>query len=364
MTIRDALFHAVHVNHRGDWVFVRLVTHSGLEGVGELRAGTDYAGRLKAAREIGEWIRGRDARRIEAFLDEAGKRTKTWDERCAVSAFEQALWDLLGKHLKVPVHVLLGGACRDEVRVYANINRATTDRTPKGFARNAAQAVRDGFDAVKLAPFDGMKSPARNLEEARPALDCMQAVREAIGPTTDLLIDCHCLMTPQTAVEAAPLFAELDLFWYEQPTSEKDLDVCVDVTRRCGMTVAGGEQRNSLAEFWDVLNVKAMDVVMPDVTVVGGLMELKRIGDAAAARGVPTAPHGPFSPVSLAAGAHVVMTQPSFLILEYAWGETPWREDLVVPQESITKSRLRLPDGPGLGIELNQDLLEQYSVSL
>ncbi|MCY4353023.1 MAG: hypothetical protein OXC45_07950, partial [Gemmatimonadetes bacterium] len=138
MQITGIELDAVHVNHRGDWVFVHVLTDEGIRGVGEMRSGNNYAAQLAALRDLGESAKGCDPRKIEAFVSHYTSTERTKVELFALSAFEQALWDILGKSLNVPVHALLGGACRDEIRLYANINRATTDRSPEGFARNAA----------------------------------------------------------------------------------------------------------------------------------------------------------------------------------------------------------------------------------
>lgn len=309
---------AVHVNHRGDWVFVHVNTDEGLRGLGELRAGRD--GRLAALRELEKSLVGRDPRRISAIFHEHARPDH--DHLCALSAVEQALWDLLGKSLNAPVHALLGGACRPDVRLYANINRATTDRTPDGFARNAAAAIAGGFDAVKLAPFDGMPV-MDSAKEAAPGIACMEAVRGAIGPDADLMIDCHSRLTVKGALGVADALRDLNLFWYEQPVNESDPDAVLEVKRRCGLRTAGGEQRMLRQGFRDALAHGLMDVIMPDVTVVGGVAELMKVADMAEAFGIPVSPHGPFGPVMTAAGVCAMAAHPNFLILEYGWGEVP-----------------------------------------
>ncbi len=355
---------AVHVNHRGDWIFVQVNTDEGGRGIGELRAGQNYAERIRAVREVEAGLVGRDPCRIAQMVWEFTQGGPDRDRISAVSAIEQALWDILGKALGTPVHTLFGGACRDEIRLYANINRATTDRTPEGFARNAAAAVAEGFDAVKLAPFDGMGRHVDSAKEAEAGIACMQAVREAIGPDVDLLIDCHSHFTVKGALEVADALRDLDLFWFEQPTPETDLDAVIEVKQRCGIRTAGGEQRMLRQGFREVLERGAMDVVMPDVTVIGGIGELKRVGEMAEAWETPTAPHGPFGPVAIAAGVQAMAGHPGFLILEYGWGEVPWRSELTDPPERIENGRIALTDRPGLGLELNPDVVEAHRVEL
>lgn len=363
MKITDFDLSAVHVNHRGDWVFVHVNTDEGLRGVGELMAGRNYGGRVAALQELERALKGQDPRRISAIVHEFSGRAPDRDRLCALSAVEQALWDILGKSLDAPVHALLGGACRREIRLYANINRATIDRTPDGFARNAAEAIAQGFDAVKLAPFDGMPV-MDSAGEAESGIVCMRAVREAIGPDADLMIDCHSRLTVHGALEVADALRDLNLFWYEQPTSESDVEACLEVKRRCGLRIAGGEQRMLRQGFREPLVRGTMDIVMPDVTVAGGIGEVAKIADMAQAWEIPTAPHGPFGPVMIAAGAHAMAACPSFLILEYGWGEVPWRSDLTIPPERVERGRIVLSDAPGLGLDLNPDALAAHRVEV
>lgn len=364
MKITGIELDAVHVNHRGDWIFLHVHTDSGLRGIGELRAGRNYQDRIQAVRRLEQELIGRDPRRIQAILHAFTPRIPERATLCALSAVDMALWDLLGKALDAPVHQLLGGLCHERIRLYANINRATTQRTPEGFARNAAAAVAEGFDAVKLAPFDQMARQMDTAAQAAPGIDCMTAVREAIGPDVDLLIDCHSHFTPRGAREVAEALRPLDLFWYEQPVPENDLAVFAQVKEECGLPVAGGEGRMLRPAFWDVLYHHAMDMIMPDVTVVGGISELTRVAAMAEAAGVPTAPHGPFGPLTIAAGAHAMGPQNGFLILEYGWGEIPWRLQLTEPAERIEAGHLILDDRPGLGLELNMDTVEDHRVDL
>jgi len=355
---------AVHVNHRGDWVFLHIDTDEGLRGIGEVRAGREYEGRVRVVRQLGHQLTGRDPLALQSLLHELTPNPPERDMVSALSAVDMALWDLRGKALGAPVYQLLGGGHRNSIRLYANINRATTDRTPAGFARHAADAVAEGFGAIKLAPFDQMPRAMDSAAEAADGIECMEAVRASIGPDVELLIDCHSHLTPRGAVQVAEALRPLDLFWFEQPVPETDLAVCAQVRRECGLTVAGGEGRMLRPAFRDVLEHEAMDIIMPDVTVVGGISELMKVASMAETWSVPTAPHGPFGPLTIAAGAHAMAAHTGFLILEYGWGEIPWRGQLTTPAEMITQGDLVLSDRPGLGLELDMDTVEAHRVRL
>ena len=358
---------AVQVTPWAQWIFVQVDTDAGIRGLGEMSQGGKQSGALEKLRHLEEALRGRDPRHIEQIVYDFTRGNPTAAQLTALCAVEQALWDILGKSLDAPVHVLLGGACREHIRLYANINRISRipeERTPDWFARNAAAAVAAGFDAVKLAPFDGLPRGVDRARDAAQGIACMQAVRQAIGPQVDLLVDCHSHFTIKGALELADALRDLDLFWFEQPVPETDLEACIQVKKTCGMRVAGGEQRRLRHSWWEVLEREVMDVIMPDVTVVGGIGELKKTAEMAAAKGVLTAPHGPFGPVMIAAGMQAMAAHPEFLILEFGWGETDWRSELVLPSERLEEGRIRLPETPGLGVELNPEILAAHRVEI
>lgn len=364
MKITGHKIEAVHVNHRGDWVFITLETDAGITGIGEMRSGRNCQPQLIAVRQMLRALEGRDPREIEAIYHDLHAGAKNRADGFAISGIEPALWDILGKSLNAPVYRLLGGSNASEIRLYANINRATTDRTPVGFAANAAEAVDQGFDAIKLAPFDGLPKDVDGAVRAADGISCMEAVRATIGPDIDLLIDCHSHFTAKGALEVADALRPLNLYWFEQPTPESNLAACLEVNERCAMTTAGGEQRMFREDWREVFEHRTMDIIMPDVTVIGGMSELKTVADAASAWDIPTAPHGPFGPIALAAHLHVMAACPASIILEYGWGEVPWRHDLVNPVEVIEKGRARLSERAGLGFELNSDVLEAHRVDL
>ena len=363
MRISHVDFPTVSVHSSLDWTFLQLHTDTGLSGLGELNPSVRSSGKLGVARQMAEALVGRDPRRIEqtvasykpAELDGIGFRV--------LSALEQALWDLLGKSLQTPVHALLGGACRDDIRVYANINRANRDdRSPEAYAYKAAAAVRDGFDAIKVGVFDDLPRGIDHATDAHAGIDRLRAVREAIGPDVELLVDCHSHFTVAGALEVAEQLRDVRLFWFEEPIPQDDYDGYLRVMADCGLPVAGGEKRMHRRGWWDVLDRRALDIAMPDVTIVGGIGELSKVAGMAAARGISTAPHGPFSPITTAASVHAMAAHPEFLILEYAWGEAPWRADLILPSETIVNGRIPLSQRPGLGIELNPDVLAAHAL--
>ena len=215
----------------------------------------------------------------------------------AYSAIEQALWDLAGKALDVPTCTLFGGRVRDALPTYANVNRATRPRTPAGFAAAARMAVGDGFRAIKAAPFDGFPPPGSPASAIDAAVDAgiasMAAMRDAIGPDVELMVDCHSFFDVPLAVSVAKRLEPYRLAWYEEPVPPERTEETRDIRRLIQQPMAGGEILYGVAGFAPLSRNRTVDVIMPDVKHCGGLLELTRIAAVAETDGVTVAPHNP-----------------------------------------------------------------------
>jgi galactonate dehydratase len=282
----------------------------------------------------------------------------------ACSAIEQALWDLAGKSLDVPTCSLLGGPIRDTLPVYANINRATNPRTPAGFAAAAKKAVAEGFRAVKAAPFDGFPppgSPAAAIEAAvESGIASLVAMREAIGPDIELMVDCHSFFDVPLAVRVAHRLDPQRLAWYEEPVPPEKLQETREIHNQIQQPMAAGEILYGIAGFAPLSRDRTVHVIMPDVKHCGGLLELTRIAAVADSDGVTVAPHNPSGPVSTAASIQVCAVLDNFRILEFQWGEVDWRHDIVTPPERFENGTINVPKRPGFGIELNEKVVRAH----
>jgi galactonate dehydratase len=359
----------VKVNHRGNWTIVRLSTDKGLTGLGDASQSGKDEENLVYLKQFSELLRGRSIFDIE-WLRKATEPVILQGgapAAVAASALEQALWDIRGKAFSVPVYELFGGRIQDRIRIYANINRSTENRTPDGFAKMAATALEASFDAVKLAPFDeiprGLSDKAEIERYTQNGIDCAQAVRQAIGPSRDLLIDAHSHFTLKDGLELAQRFAPLHVYWLEEVTPAKPVENLAAINKAAPMPTAGGESIHGVTGFYPYIKAEAVDIVMPDVKVCGGMLELKKIAALAEGAGLIASPHGPASPVGNVSAAHVIATIPNFNILEFSFGEVPWRADLIDPPEQVVNSALTLTARPGLGIEINEKVAARFAVS-
>ena len=364
----------VRATSRTVWLVVRLHTDAGLTGLGEASDAFGFANttganadtmraRLQTFFEI---IRGGSPLEIERYRQRGMPMVKgDLVSATAFSAIEQAMWDLAGKALGVPTYTLFGGKVRDSLRIYANINRATSPRTPDGFAAAAKRAVGDGFTAIKAAPFDGFPaagSPAKEIEAAVEAgIAAVVAMREAAGPHVDVMIDCHSFFDVELAVSVARRLEPQRLTWYEEPVAPERVDETLAIKNRIRQPMSGGEVLFGVTGFAALVQRHAVDVIMPDVKHCGGLLELTRIAAAADAAGVMVSPHNPSGPISMAASVQVAAGMKNFNVLELQYGEAPWRGELLTPPERFEKGQIVVPARPGFGVALNDAAIGRYA---
>jgi galactonate dehydratase len=360
MKIRGGEVRMVGVSERTVWVFVVIEDDLGNRGVGE--ASLDgYESQVEGfAHELLGKLGGREVRAVSELVADAGLGGGPGGLpfAAALSATDQALWDLWGQRLGVPVHALMGAPAPSPIPLYANINRALLGpRGPTDFAKVAADAVEAGFQCVKCSPFDGVLRAQIEEPETRTlvrqGLERLRAVREAIGDEIGLIVDCHFRFTARSFLRVSDELAEFQPYWVEGAVAEHRLDEWAQIRAGTTLRLAGGELLTGYATYERFLDATGVDVAMPDVKYVGGVTGLRVIAHAALSRDVLVAPHNPSGPVSTLATAHCVCNLSNLLILEYAFGECDWRQALVSGAEQLEKGLLRVPAAPGFGVVLD-----------
>jgi len=354
----------VRATERTVWLFVRLRTDVGLTGLGEA---SEDADRMRSElRGFFELIEGKTPLDIGAYRQRGEGIAAKGDlvSATAFGAIEQALWDLAGKALEVPTCTLFGGRVRDSLDSYANINRATKPRTPEGFARIAKAAAQDGFRAIKAAPFDGFPAPGSSQSEIDEAVEIgiasVSAMREAVGPNVELMVDCHSFFDVTLAERVAHQLEPQDLAWYEEPVPPERVEDTREINQRIQQPMAGGELLYGVAGFAPLSRDRAVDVIMPDVKHCGGLLEMTRIAAVAEADNVTVAPHNPSGPVSTAGSIQICAVLRNFRLLEFQWGEVDWRSEILDPPEQFENGTILVPERPGFGIELNEKVVSAH----
>ncbi|HEV7458816.1 MAG TPA: mandelate racemase/muconate lactonizing enzyme family protein [Roseococcus sp.] len=354
-------FLGVAVTPKTNWCFLLLRTEGGLTGLGECTLSGQEALLAAEAARLATEVTGQDAlarNRLARLLPHApgGLVAHT-----VLSAFEQALWDVAAQAAGAPVRVLLGGALRDRVPLYANINRGVAPRTPEGFAAAARRAVEAGFGAVKLAPFDPIIWEDAEGWRAGYAegLARIAAVREAIGRDVALMVDAHWRFSPGGAAALIRDVATLDLFWVECPVAEAnhaEIRRLRSMANDRGMRLAGAETLSGLAAYRPLVEGGLYDVLMPDMKHCGGHEEMRRIAALALTAGIEIAPHNPTGPVCHAHSLHACATIPNLLPLEVQFGETE-RFFTLCEGASLRfdSGAAAVPQAPGLGVALDEE---------
>jgi len=342
-----------------NWLFVKVETDEEIHGWGEAYTQLDRERNIEQlVRELSRYLVGRDPSHIKHFThivysDFASKRG-SMDLYCALSGIELALWDIMGKKLGTPVYNLLGGPCRERVRLYANGWYAGA-RTPEEHAEMAVATVKRGFSALKFDPFPGPWRLYIEKRDEAAALANVRAVREAIGFDVDLLIEVHRRLAPTHAIRFARMIDKFKPFWYEEPVPCENISALAEVRKAVDVPVVTGEALYTKAGFREVFERRAADIINPDVCNCGGILELKEIAAMAEPNYTVVAPHNYNSTtVALAATAQVCTCIPNFLITEYFVNFEETGKAVTVKPFQVEDGYITLPAGPGLGLELDE----------
>ncbi len=365
MKITAVKSYTVHPGWRKNLIFVKVETDAGLHGWGEAYSQYDRDPAVMAHLDaLGRYCPGRSPFDIKHFtqvaFDDYAQRRGSVEFWCAVSGIEQALWDIVGKACKQPVYNLLGGRCRDRIRVYAN-GWSYQLKEPADYARAAEKVVEQGFDALKLDPLPGPWRTWIPREQEERAVRVVKAVREAVGPKVDILIDQHRRLAPMHAIRLDRRLAEFGLYWMEESCQAEYPDELAQIRRETGLPMVIGEATYAKAGFRPLLEKRAADILNPDVACVGGILELKEIAAMAEPYLVAMSPHNYNSTlVALAATVHASAVMPNFIITEYF---LPFVEfcDRVSPNQLKPKGGyIELPTAPGLGVDVDEEALKRY----
>lgn len=352
---------------RKHWLFVKIETDDGVVGWGEAYT---QAGRERSIAQhvtnIASYLIGNDPFHIRHFArivyeDVLGKRG-AMDAFCAMSGIEQALWDIIGKRLEVPVYNLLGGPCRKRIRVYANgWSYGSMNAEPEELADKALQTVSMGFTALKFDPFSGPWRLFINRDDEKSAVRKVRAVREAVGPNVDILIEMHRRLAPMHAIRVASIMEEFSPFWYEEPVPAENIDALSATKRAIRIPVVTGETLYTKSAFREVLEKQAADILNPDVASCGGILELTEIAAMAEPYYVAMAPHNYNSTtIALAATIQAAAVMPNFLITEYFVNFAETGNAISVNPLRVEGGYITMPTTPGLGLEIDEAALEHY----
>jgi galactonate dehydratase len=346
---------------------VRILTDEGLHGIGEVYpCGPDQA-TVKAIEYFAEWLVGRDPLDLEGLwqLLYAGSRFPGGSVvNAAISGLEQALWDIKGKAYGVPVYQLMGGKCRDKVRAYQSVGGST----PAALVEQAQQLIiKYHYTGLKMGPFPENGSLWHDMGMAawlQGAEARIQAVRMAVGNQVDIALDAHAqIFEPAKALALCQMLQPYHPLFLEEPLRPENRAAMGDLRSKSPIPIATGEMLYTKYEFRDLLACKGADIIQPDVCLVGGLWEMKKIAAMAEAEYVTVAPHNPLGPVATAANMHFCLSTHNFAILEYHPDDIPERRNLVDEPIAFENGYLLPPTRSGLGLELNLEACQHVYAS-
>jgi L-alanine-DL-glutamate epimerase-like enolase superfamily enzyme len=417
LKITDVRTAVVEANY--DWTYTRIYTDEGITGIGESFLAP---GLTTIIRDLKPLLVGEDPRNVDKLWSKmrwaaSGAGSMGGIVHNAISGIEAALWDVVGKHYGAPIHALLGGKYRDKVRVYADchagealeslssimvarspkwmpddddgqtataseINQPVHGRaygeaeadevfTPEMYANKAREVVDEmGFTAIKfdldvpnpytLDTFSGILTNA----EVKFMVSLVEAVREAVGDTVDICFDLHWRYNVSDAQRLAYELEPYGLMWLEDPVPPENIEAMRRVTQSTKTPISSGENYYMRFGFREALEKGALDIIAPDLQKVGGLLEARKICDMADTHYVAVAPHCIASPIGTIAAAHVATAIPNFLALEWHGMSVPFWEDMVTGFDGpvIQDGWIRVPETPGLGVELNEEVAREYAL--
>ncbi len=350
------------------WLVVAVDTDEGLTGYGEATLEGHSRVVETALHQLGEHLAGADPRRVVhhwqvMYRGAFYRGGPVWTS--ALSGLEQAMWDLKGKRLGVPVHELLGGAVRDRLRMYRHCNvveggalgasGADDDADLVALARSIAA---DGWTAIKTgvdAPVPALATPGWVRRQA----DRLARLRDAVGPEVDVAVDLHGRTSPATARLLIEAMAPSAPMFVEEPCLPEDVGSLAEIARSTTVPIATGERRMTAYQFRDLLEARAVAVVQPDLCHVGGIFEARKVAAMAEAQYVSIAPHNPLGPVSLAACLQLAACTPNFLVQELVGLEdgSDLGVGLLRTPFEVVDGHVAVPTGPGLGIDVDEDAL-------
>ncbi len=343
--------------------FVEVHTDEGLSGVGEVRMLNHTDALLGYFSEaVPNHVLGSDPFDIESLVSRMYRNDYARQGEIAMSAIatlEMACWDIVGKALGQPVYRLLGGAVRDKIKAYAN-GWYTVERTPQEFHRAAKRVLEKGYRALKLDPFGAGFYELDRAETLR-SVALVEAVRDAVGPDVEILVEMHGRFNPATAARIARMLEPFEPGWVEEPVPPENLAALKKAAEQIRIPVATGERIHTRYDYRELFELQAADIIQPDITHFGGILEVKKLAAWAEAYYILVAPHNVGGPVATAANLHLAACTPNFKIQEHFNDFAEAFVKAAAPgNPEVVEGSFALPQGPGLGVTLNKDVLAEH----
>ena len=342
---------------------VEVHTDAGITGLGEVRMLNHTDALLGCLQEaVPNHVLGTDPFDVESLVHRMTRHDYARAGEIAMSALaiiEIACWDIQGKARELPVYQLLGGAVRDRIKAYAN-GWYQVERTPEEFNAAAKRVVARGYQALKLDPFGAGMFELDPSETAR-SLALVEAVRDAVGPDVEIMIEMHGRFSASTAIRLADRLRPLRPSWIEEPVPPENLKALAKVAAHTDIPIATGERMHTRFDYRELFESQAADIIQTDITHSGGLLEAKKLAGTAETHYLLMAPHNVGGPISTAANLHLAATTVNFKIQEYFNDfADPFVAECEPGLPRVVDGCFPLPTAPGLGISLNRDAIAAH----
>jgi galactonate dehydratase len=346
-----------------NWLFVRLDTDQpGLYGIAEGSL-NGFARTVEAAiHELAQFYKGMDPFQIETIYQRMARDSYSEGAQihlAAVASIEVACWDIIGKELGRPIYDLLGGRYHESLPAYAN-GWYQGDRTVESFAEKARVVVGRGYKALKFDPF-GAAWRTMTPADRRLSIDIVGAVREAVGPDVQIMVEGHRRFSVAEAITIAEEIAPFKPTWFEEPTDHTKIDATAEVARHTTVPISCGESFTTTHQFAELLKHNTVHILQPDPTNVGGILRTRFIAAMADANYAMVAPHQAQGPLCTATCIQVGACTPNLLVQElFDEFNVEWGHELVTNPVRVVDGRIQIPDAPGLGTDLNWDEVDKH----
>ena len=356
-----------------EYVFIEVSTDEGITGWGEITGTLPVANRsvCAALRHVSDLIEGDDPRLIEMIWNKIFRSFTYMGSRGAttniISAIDIALWDIRGKVLGLPISELFGGPVRDGVPIYCHPQNGSSIEE---MVQHVKAIVETGQKALKLDPFqphheeesNGYLTGKLSAESENLGVDRIAAIREAVGPDIEVMIDCHGRFDAPTAIRLAKALEPYNIWWFEEPVPVESTHALRQVRENVDVPICVGERLHTRWEFLPILENELADFIMPDVTWTGGISEIKKIATMAEAYYVPISPHDASGPVNVLAGAHAMASVPNHYRVDTSRAKLNAYDEYIDHPLDIRGDKIYLSDRPGLGIELDRDYMRGHAL--
>lgn len=339
------------------YLLVRVYTDAGIIGNGEAGLWAHHGVVKQAIDELAEYYVGKDPRQIEHHFQVVSRQTHFFGAvlSAAMSAIDIALWDILGKSVELPVYQLLGGKCRDKIKVFNNIIGETLEAR----VASARAHVDNGYSSLRMTPFFSGFEEKTSSDVVGDAVAMVSAVREGIGYGVDLGLEIHRNLRIEEAITLARELEPFRILYYEDPLAPESVEGLEIMARSVRLPIATGERFYSIQQFKDLIDRKLVSLIRPDVSLTGGFTQIKKIAAIAEAAFVGIFPHLMGSPVNNAAFAHFAAAIPNYVLMEsnLPMGPGVGIVDMQMPVEGGYRI---VSDRPGIGVEINEDALAKF----